>query len=145
MISSMSSLPRGFADLAVGMEATTRRTFSMEDIAAFGKLAPDLAPVHFNPEFARELGYRDVLVFGWLAGAPFSGLLGMDLPGPHCVLHSVRINMAAPVYAGDTISYRAEVKHLSAATKTVVLDLVATREGNQEVVIRGQAQCGFPK
>ncbi len=89
------------------------------------------------------MGYRDVLVFGWLAGAPFSGLLGMELPGPATVLHSVRIGMVGPVYPGDEIQYRAEVKQLVAAVKAVVLELVAVRAADQQVVIRGQAQCGF--
>lgn len=139
----MSRKAYQFDELSVGMSATTTRTFSLDDIRAFRSLAPDMAPVHSDPEFAVAQGYRDVLVFGWLAGAPFSGLLGMELPGAATVLHSVRINMAAPVYPGDEIRYRAEVKQLSASVKAVVLELVATRVSDQQVVIRGQAQCGF--
>lgn len=134
---------RTFDELAVGMSATTTRTFSREDIATFGSLAPDHAPVHTDDEFARSLGYDGVLVFGWLAAAPFSGLLGMDLPGPNTVLHWAKVSMAGPVYPGAEIVYRAEVKQLSAAARVVVLDLVATRADGGEAVIRGQAQCGF--
>lgn len=139
----MSRPPYQFEDLSVGMSATTTRTFSREDIDAFRVLAPDAAPVHSDAAVAREMGYGDVLVFGWLAGAPFSGLLGTELPGPATVLHSVRISMAAPVYPGDEILYRAEIKQLAASVKAVVLELVATRADDRQVVIRGQAQCGF--
>jgi 3-hydroxybutyryl-CoA dehydratase len=132
-----------FSDLSVGMSATTTRVFSLSDIDTFRVLAPDAAPVHFDQAVAKEMGYRDVLVFGWLAGAPFSGLLGMELPGPATVLHSVRISMVAPVYPGDEIQYRAEIKQLAASVKAVVLDLEAVRVLDQQVVIRGQAQCGF--
>ena len=125
------------------MSAETSRTFSLEDIATFRALAPDAASVHADQAVARAMGYRDVLVFGWLAGAPFSGLLGMELPGPATVLHSVRIAMVGPVYPGDEIQYRAEVKQLVGAVKAVVLELVAVRAADQQVVIRGQAQCGF--
>lgn len=140
------SMPRTayrFEDLAVGMSAVTTRIFSRADIAVFRDLAPDFASVHCDAAFAREMGYRDVLVFGWLAAAPFSGLLGMELPGPATVLHSVRISIAAPVFPDEEIRYQTQVRQLSPATKAVVLDLVATRGSNQEVVIRGQAQCGF--
>jgi 3-hydroxybutyryl-CoA dehydratase len=132
-----------FADLSVGMSATTTRVFSLNDIEAFRVLAPDAAPVHFDRAFAEAMGYRDVLVFGWLAGAPFSGLLGMELPGPATVLHSVRINMSAPVYPGDEIVYRAEIKQLAISVKAVVLELEAVRKHDQQLVIRGHAQCGF--
>lgn len=134
---------RTFEELTVGLSATTTRTFTTGDIATFAALAPDNAPVHTDAVFAKEMGYDNVLVFGWLAAAPFSGLLGDDLPGGRTVLHWVKITMAAPVYPGDEITYRADVKQLSAAAKVVILDLTATRAKGGEVVIRGQAQCGF--
>jgi 3-hydroxybutyryl-CoA dehydratase len=139
----MSSHQYKFADLTLGMSATATRVFTRGDIETFRVLAPDAAPVHFDQAVAKAMGYRDVLVFGWLAGAPFSGLLGMELPGPATVLHSVRISMVAPVYPGDEIQYRAKIKQLVVAVKAVVLELVAVRAMDQQVVIRGQAQCGF--
>jgi acyl dehydratase len=132
-----------YEDLRVGMSATTSRIFSVADIDAFRVLAPDEAPVHRDPEVAKAMGYSDVLVFGWLAGAPFSGLLGAELPGPATVLHSVRFGMVAPVYPGEEILYRVEVKQLVNSLKAVVLDLTALRASDNQIVIRGQAQCGF--
>lgn len=134
-----------FEQLSVGMSATAARRFSREDIASFASLSPDEAPVHTDTKFAKEMGYADVLVHGWLAAAPFSGLLGMQLPGPRTVLHWVRINMTAPVYPDDEIVYRCEIRQLSGTTRAVVLDLLATRSATNEVVVRGQAQCGFRK
>lgn len=139
----MTGMPHRFEDLQVGMSATAKRTFSHADIETFRLLAPDDAPVHRDPSVAAEMGYKDVLVFGWLAGAPFSGLLGAELPGPATVLHSVRIGMAAPIYPGDELTYRVEIKQLVSALKAVVLELTALRAADNEVVIRGQAQCGF--
>ena len=142
----MNALPvdaPGFEALAVGMSASLTRHFTRADIEAFARLAPDPAPVHSNPAFAVEMGYADVLVHGWLAAAPFSGLLGNQLPGPATVLHWTRINMVGPVYPGDTIEYRCAIRQLSGTTRVVVLDLEAVRTGTGEVVVRGQAQCGF--
>lgn len=131
------------ADVVPGMSAETRRVFSESDLAAFRALAPDQAPLHADPAFARRQGYTDVVVFGLLVAAPFSGLLGNHLPGPLTVLHWIRVGLAAPVYVGDDIAYRAEVKQVSRSTGAVVLDLTATRVASAEVVLRGQAQCGF--
>ena len=132
-----------FEALEVGMSASLTRHFTRADIEAFARLAPDHAPVHMDPGFAREMGYADVLVHGWLAGAPFSGLLGNSLPGPGTVLHWTRINMVGPVFPDDLIEYRCSVRQLSATTRAVVLDLEAVRVATGAVVVRGQAQCGF--
>ena len=132
-----------FEALAVGMTASLSRLFTHEDIAAFARLAPDEAPAHMDADFARAMGYADSLVHGWLAASPFSGLLGNRLPGPHTVLHWTRINMVGPVYPGDEIEYRCTIRQLSSTTRAVVLDLEAVRAGSGEVVVRGQAQCGF--
>lgn len=136
-------MARALSDIKPGMVAESRRIFRQDDLSAFATLSPDAAPLHRDPEFARRQGYRDVVVFGFLVAAPFSGILGDDLPGPLTVLHWVRFGMSAPVYVGEEIAYRAEVKQVSQATGAVVLELTATRVETAEVVLRGQAQCGF--
>ena len=139
----MVQVVRSFDELSVGMTASTTRTFSRDDILTFQALAPDVAPVHSDISHAQAMGYSDILVFGWLAGAPFSGLLGMDLPGPATVLHWAKINMVAPVYPDEEILYQAKIRQLSATMKIVVLDLEAAKTKDGQAVIRGQAQCGF--
>jgi acyl dehydratase len=126
-----------------GMAVETQRVFSLDDLRTFGALAPDRAPLHHDASFAHARGYRDVVVFGFLVAAPFSGLLGEHLPGPLSVLHSAKFGLAAPVYVGEEILYRAEVKQVSRATGAIVLDLTATRVKTGDVLLRGQAQCGF--
>jgi acyl dehydratase len=135
--------PLTLEQVAPGMVAELRRSFSMQDLRTFEVLAPDHAPLHRDAEFARQRGYQDVVVFGFLVAAPFSGILGDQLPGPLTVLHTMRFAIAAPVYVGEEIAYRAEVKQVSRATGAVVLELVATRARSGEIVLRGQAQCGF--
>ena len=129
--------------VTAGMSAEMRRRFTLQDVRAFAALAPDAAPLHSDPEFARQRGYLDIVVFGFLVAAPFSGILGTRLPGPLTVLHSARFGLAAPVYVDEEIVYRAEVKQVSRSTGAVVLELTATRQQSGEVVLRGQAQCGF--
>ena len=129
--------------LTPGMTIVSSRIFSEQDIKVFASLAPDDAPLHHDTDFARKYGYKDVIVFGFLVAAPFSGMLGSQMPGPMTVLHTLRFGMAAPVYIGEEISYRAEVKQVSRSTGAIVVDLLAKRVATDEVVLRGQAQCGF--
>lgn len=131
-------------DLRLVMEACEEFTFTAEDINAFSILAKDDAPIHRDVQFARQRGYDNILVFGFLVATRFSGILGTRLPGPYTILHSVKFQMAQPVYVGETILYRVTVRQIAVTVKTVVLDLMATRR-NGEVVLRGSAQCGFGK
>ena len=136
-------MARLLTDIKPGMFAETVRVFENQDLVAFAALAPDAAPLHRDPVFAQSRGYKDVVVFGFLVASPFSGLLGNELPGPLTVLHWVRFSMAAPVYVGEKIAYLAEVKQVSQAAGAVVMELTASRLETAEVVLRGQAQCGF--
>lgn len=135
--------PSTLEQVKPGMVTELRRSFSAQDLLTFGALAPDHAPLHRDGDFARQQGYRDLVVYGFLVAAPFSGILGEHLPGPLTVLHTMRFGMAAPVYVGEEIVYRAEVKQVSRSTGAVVLELTAARENSGEVVLRGEARCGF--
>ena len=126
-----------------GMSVGLRRKFSRDDLQTFAVLAPDHAPLHRDEAFALAQGYKKIVVFGFLVAAPFSGILGDQLPGPLTVLHWARFTMAAPVYVDEDILYRVEVKQVSRSSGGVLLDLAATRADSGEVVLRGQAQCGF--
>lgn len=130
--------------LNAGMEAILDYTFSEKTIEEFAQLTGDRAPVHFETDFARAQGFPGRIVFGFHVASIFSGLLGMNLPGPNSVIHSVIWKMARPVSVGETIHFRVIVKHVSASVQTVVLTLAAINM-NGETVLTGEAQCGFMK
>lgn len=117
-------------------------TFGEGQMQTFAELVHDRAPVHWDVSAAQDLGFRGRLVYGFLVAAGFSGILGMKLPGPYTVIHSVKFDMVGPVLVGERISYRVRVTHITPALKTVVLELRATRD-NGDLVLRGSAQCGF--
>ena len=138
----IANVPKHVGDLHVDMEAVERFTFTEVCLKQFSELVQDRAPIHFDDSFALQQGYSGRIVFGLLVAAPFSGLLGMKLPGPYTVIHNFHFEMARPVYVSETIDYLVRVRQCSPATRTVVLDLAASR-GTGEVVLRGTAQCGF--
>jgi 3-hydroxybutyryl-CoA dehydratase len=100
----LMSIPDSVHDLETFMKVTKTVTFEREDLASFGRLAADDAPIHHDTAFAQSKGYEAVLVYGFLVAAPFSGMLGMQLPGPNSVLHSASWQMVKPVYIGEKLS-----------------------------------------
>jgi 3-hydroxybutyryl-CoA dehydratase len=115
-------------------------TFTDEMVSAFCGLTNDSAPVHFDRDTAIAMGFKDKIVHGLLVAAIYSELLGCRLPGPNSIIQKLSLDMVAPVFVGDTISFRVVVTRFSEAVKAVSLSLSATnREGI--VVSRGSAVC----
>lgn len=133
---------RTFAELEVGASVEEEVVWTPGDLETFARLSGDVAPLHRDPGFAQSMGYEGVIVFGMLAAAPFSRLLGCRLPGKLSVFHSLRIDFAGPIYLDERIRYRVELKQLSPASRTAVLEVKASRLDGT-VVLRGQAQCGL--
>ena len=133
-----------FAQLAIGMAAEADISWTSEELAAFRALTGDDAPVHHDPDFARSVGMPDIVVFGLLVVAPFSRLLGCELPGPLSVIQSLRVDFAQPTLLDEPLRYRVAVAQLSPAFKSVVLELSVTKADGASVV-RGRAQCGLAR
>lgn len=142
MTTSAELVERTFAELEVGMSADEELAWDASDLETFAALTGDSAPVHRDETFARELGFDGPIVYGLLAAAPFSRILGCQLPGVFSVIQSLRFDFAQPVTPGETLRYRATVSALSASTRSVVLELrIEAPDGGTR--LRDKAQCGM--
>lgn len=115
---------------------------TQERLQQFIDLSADVALAHVDPNHARRMGFDRVLVHGFLVALPYSRILGMFLPGSMTVIHSIDLKMPAPVFVGDTITYRVEVTRVVAAVGSVLLGLTATNQDGV-VVSQGKANCVF--
>lgn len=101
-------------ELSVGMteQFTVTVTEKMQD--AFTELSGDVNPMHLDENYAKEHGYDGKLIYGMLTASFYSTLVGVYLPGEHCVFHEVKTMFNAPVYAGDTLTVTGEVEEIDA-------------------------------
>jgi acyl dehydratase len=128
------------ADLHEGQSWQESRTITREMLDAFVDVSLDSAPVHTSAEHAVALGYKGCVVHGMLANLAFSRLLGMFLPGTNSVIHHVHLDMLAPVYVGDTLTYEVRIERLVPSVNSVRLSLAAVNQDGTTVT-RGQAAC----
>lgn len=108
---------------------------------AFAEISGDRNPVHLDPVYARSCGFPGPVVYGALLIAVVSRLLGMELPGPGCIWHSVSMKFKSPLYVGEQAVLTGTVTYVSEALQILRLDL-AVRRG-EEVLASGQAQAGW--
>lgn len=89
-------------------EFDTVVTEEMMDI--FCQLSGDSNPLHVDPEYAKSQCMKGKTVYGMLVASFYSRLVGMYLPGKHCLLHEIKINFHRPVYPGDLLHVSGVIK-----------------------------------
>lgn len=131
-------------DIPESASLSETHTFTEKSVEIFRDLSGDAAPIHWNDEFAIQKSFQGRIVYGFLLAAPFSRILGMGLPGPHTVIHSVSYKIHRPVYVGEKIHYSVRVSKKVKSVGVVILELSA-KNASGEIVLTGTAQCGFPR
>ena len=132
-------------DIELGTVASLVWLVEAEEITAFAELSGDRNPLHVDGEYARSVGYQGEVAHGMLLGAKFSGLFGMKLPGKRCLLLEHTLAYPNPVYAGDQIALKVEVRDVH--SELGIVELKATAENLSDSgdpgpqVARGKVTC----
>lgn len=121
----MSMNRYGFNDLYIGQKETFAVEISDEKQSLFEKLSGDVNPLHVNDDFAVKRGFQGRVLHGMAAASFYSTLVGVYLPGEHCLLNECNVTFRKPVYVGDVLTIEGKV--------------VDIREGTQRVKIHGTA------
>ncbi len=125
-------------EMAVGDWAEVAKTISESDVYTFAGVTGDFNPAHVNEHYASGTFFKRRIAHGMLSAGLISNVLGTHLPGPGAVYISQELTFTAPVYIGDTITARAEVKELLADKNRVILKTICTNQDGA-VVIDGTA------
>lgn len=126
--------------MEVGDTATRSLTLTSDHVATFAGLTGDYNPLHFDEDFVSKTKFGRLVVQGGLTTGLLHALVAMDLPGPGTVFLSQDWKFTAPVYVGDTITARAEVKSLHATKPVCQLSIRVARQDDQ-TVLEGEAWC----
>ena len=121
-----------FEELSVGMEESFSVTVTEEMHNKFTELTGDINPMHLSEAYAKEHGYAGKLVYGMLTASFYSTLVGVYLPGEHCVFHEIRSTFNAPVYAGDTLTVHGEIVQIHEDFRRIKIKAyIANQEGTK--------------
>lgn len=112
-----------------------------EMVEAFSEAVGDRNPVHFDDEYARNLGFSSRIAHGMLVGSLFSDFFASDFPGPGTVYLSQTLSFLLPVFVGEAVELRLRV--LTHAGRRLTIETKCCR--GQEVCMEGQAVVLAPK
>nr|ABZ09810.1 putative MaoC like domain protein [uncultured marine microorganism HF4000_APKG8K5] len=132
-----------FEDLSPGVSADISWTAEVAEIESFAELSGDRNPLHMDGAYAREQGFADRVVHGFLLGAKVSALIGMFLPGRRCLLVEESLSFPNPVYPGDEVTLSGEVVNTRADLALVSLKIKGEKksESGTQSVVRGKVLC----
>ncbi len=82
--------------------------FSAERNGRYCRLVSEINPLHFDADYARALGYRDIVVAGVFTASYFPELLEAWL-GRDVRIEKMVLKFRAPAYLNDTVTYRGKV------------------------------------
>ena len=110
-----------FEDLRVGLTEIFEVTVTAEMIEDFLRISGDCSPIHVSEEYAREKGFAGRVVYGLLVSSFYSTLVGVYLPGEHCVLQEISVDFKKPVYIGDALTVTGTVKEVHETLRRVTV------------------------
>ena len=134
---SWQCLP-SFGKFEIGRKHLVTRTFTEEEVDAFGYLSGDLNPLHMDDEFAAHSPFGRRVVHGLLTAAVVSRV-HTELTGPGFAYAGQELRFLKPVFIGDTLHVRVTVKEKRDSPKRprhgIVVELVEALNHRQEVVL----------
>ena len=147
----MTAEVRYFEDVQVGEDLTPLvKEISMARMMAYGAATWDFIRIHYDADYARELGFDGPFVDGQMLGG-FLTQHVQDWAGPEAFLRKLAFRNRVMVYPGDSLTCRGVVTGVSVEFKggtdesgMVECDLWVENQRGDKVVDPANALLRFP-
>lgn len=121
------------ADIEVGLEHSFQSTITREKMEKFLSISGDCNPLHTDQSFAKKQGFDDIVAYGMLTSSFYSTLVGVYIPGKHCLLHGIEVKFTKPVYINDLLTVSGKVVYINDAYKQLEIKADITNQDNIKV------------
>ncbi|BBJ27314.1 MaoC family dehydratase [Athalassotoga saccharophila] len=131
-----------FEKIEIGQNFESDMIITDEMVKEFARITGDNNPLHLDEEFAKKTQFGRRIAHGMLIASLISKVLGRDFPGPGTVYVSQFIQFRKPVYIGETVKIKIEVKDKKIEKKRLILN--TTVMVKDRIVITGEAEVYLP-
>ena len=122
----------------VGDSAEITKKITAADIEAFAEVTGDHNPIHLDETFAKTTRFGRRIAHGMLTASLISSVLANKLPGEGSVYLGQSLQFVAPVFPGDEVTARVNVKQVRDDKPILKLETICVNQRG-ETVIRGEA------
>lgn len=134
-----------FDDIFEGDKAQFEITITGELIDAFVALSGDSNPLHTDEHYATETPFGGRIAHGMIAGALFSRLVGLYLPGKYSLYLSQTLLFKKPLRIGTNAIIEGIVTQKTDAVRTLTLSTMMHNKTSGEVLVEGEAKVRLLK
>jgi 3-hydroxybutyryl-CoA dehydratase len=134
---SKREIPEGktYDQIKIGDSAQYTRTITGEDIDRYAEWTDDYNPMHMDDAYAAKTRFGSRIAHGPIAMGMIAPVIGMNLPGPGCILMTLNAEFKKPVKPGDTVTARAEVTAKHEDKRYIDLTLRYTNQRGEDVIV----------
>ena len=122
-----------FSDIEIGLEESFEVRIDASMMDKFLDISNDINPLHVDSNYAKEKDFPGRVVYGLLTSSFYSTLVGVHLPGKHCILQGIDIQFSKPVYIGDALKISGKVSYINEAYKQIEIRAFITNQNNEKV------------
>ena len=123
--------------LKIGDFSLFTKTVSETDIVLYAGISADFAPVHLNEQYAAQTRFGSRIAHPMLLGT-MAGVAIYRLLSPSSICVKREFEVIAPVFAGETVTIRAEIASLDREHNRVVVEFECYNV-KEELVLRGSS------
>ncbi|MBS5602870.1 3-hydroxybutyryl-CoA dehydratase [Enterocloster lavalensis] len=123
--------------LKIGDFSLFTKTVSETDIVLYAGISADFAPVHLNEQYAAQTRFGSRIAHPMLLGTMAGGAI-YRLLSPSSICVKREFEVIAPVFAGETVTIRAEIASLDREHNRVVVEFECYNV-KEELVLRGSS------
>lgn len=128
-----------FRSSLLGKEHSFEKLISSKTIESFAEFSGDYNPIHFV-----QASGDAPIAHGMIAGALFSRLIGMQLPGPGSLYLTQNMMFKKPILPPVKIIVSGKVVQVTNSTKTLRLETMIKNKKNGEILVTGEAMVKVP-
>ena len=120
----------------VGQTAEITRTITEQDVLDFARLSGDVQPLHTDSEYGARTRFNGQIAHGALLIGFISAVLGVEMATSKITMIFLGMNASFtnPVYFGDTITTRCQVKKVREDKPIVTVDCRCLNQTGDEVL-----------
>ena len=123
--------------LKIGDFSLFTKTVSETDIVLYAGISADFAPVHLNEQYAAQTRFGSRIAHPMLLGTMAGGAI-YRLLSPSSICVKREFEVIAPVFAGETVTIRAEIAYLDRDHNRDVVEFECYNV-KEELVLRGSS------
>ena len=132
-----------FIKYSEGFKISKSYKIDNESYLKFLDLFKDTSSIHTNIQYAKQRGFKDIIIHGSMLTGYLSNFTGTFFPGDRSFTQSVEVQFKAPIYVNDVIRIECEVAQMVESVGVLILDFLIFNETQNYLSAEARIQTGI--